>query len=1101
MIRRFWIPSPNHFFQIGREVIRRKRRARWIFLFALAALFACGASSLKAQQVPPELYSKLHWRLIGPFRGGRITCVTGIPGNAAVYYAGTPGGGIFKTTDSGQVWTPIFDATQVASIGAIAVAPTNASIIYVGTGEQTPGNGMWKSTDAGATWKHIGLEKTHFISTVLVDPQNPNIVLVAALGDRASGDERGVFQSTDGGATWKKVLYRDETFGVIDMSFDPRAPKIVFASFQRRAAPPGGGGRGRGGAAEAPPEHDIYKSTDGGATWQQLETTGLPVHDLGRIGIVIAPGSGGRRVYAIINQGFFRSDDSGATWTQPTKDPRIVSSGYFGKVFVNPTNQDDVFIGQTTMYRSKDGGRTWVAFTGAPSGDDYHTIWINPENPRYMIQGVDQGAVVSENGGETWSTWNNQPTGQLYHVSTDNQYPYIVYAAQQDSGTVAIPSRSNFGAISDTERFSVAGFEAAYITPDPLNPNLIYSNSWYGSVVRFDRTTGQIVTVFVPPNKYRVATMAPLVFSPQDPHTLYLGAQYVLKTTDGGMSWQEISPDVTAMPAPPPAPDGGAGRGGRGGGRGGVINTLAVSAVRGGVMWTGSSNGRIQMTQDGGANWKDVTSPDFPSITAPNGVAISGSVGIIDASHFDASTAYAAISSAPTADPAPHIFRTHDGGATWQKIVTGLPPDTFVRFVREDSVRKGLLFAGTETSMWVSFDDGGHWQSLQLNLPVTSMRDLVVKGDDLVLATYGRSIYILDDISLLRQDDLGRIASKASGSAGEVELFHPANAVRTRWDVYQDTPLQRETAMGDNPPDGAIFDYYLKSAPPGEITLDILDAKGNLVRHYSSNAMPHNDLLPNVPEYWFAPDSVLSKTPGPQRFVWDLHYENPRVLPYSYYGNILDYVEYTLADHAIPGQTPRVQPQGPIAAPGNYTAVLTANGRTSRQSFTVTADPRVHASQADLEEQLALAQKTIRGLAVSADAYQQAATLRAAIDARLATAGLSPEIADALKKAAKDAVEVQEGVPANPGPARPGVGPVNRDLARVYWMIESGDSRPSKTAKASVQELCDALDKGFDAWRVLNAQTIPALNAQLAAQKLAPLPIIGNIATGSACGK
>jgi photosystem II stability/assembly factor-like uncharacterized protein len=1099
MIRRFWMSLSDLFKQYERASARGVNLITCLAL--IAALFSCGAAPALAQQIPPELFSKLHWRLIGPFRGGRITAVTGIPANTAVYYAGTPGGGIFKTTDSGQTWTPIFDAAQVASIGAIAVAPSNASIIYVGTGEQTPGNGMWKSTDAGVTWKHIGLDKTHFISSVLVDPQKPNYVLVAALGDRASGEERGVFQSTDGGATWKKVLYRNEQFGVIDMTFDPRSPKVVFASFQRRAAPQGAAGRGQGAADAPPPEPDIYKSMDEGANWQPLSSAGLPAKNLGRIGIAIAPGSAGRRVYLIIDQGFFRSDDGGATWTQTTKDPRIVSSGYFGKVFVNPANQDDVFIGQTSMYRSMDGGRTWVAFTGAPSGDDYHLIWINPENPRYMIQGVDQGAVISENGGQTWSSWNNQPNGQLYHVSTDNQYPYIVYAAQQDSGTVGIPSRSNFGAIADAERFSVAGFEAAYIAPDPLNPNLIYSNSWYGSVVRFDKVTGQIVTVFVRPNKYRVATMAPLVFSPQDPHTLYLGAQYVLKTTDGGMSWQEISPDVTAVPAPPATPDGGAGRGGRGGGRGGVINTLAVSTIRGGVMWTGSSNGRIQMTQDGGANWKDVTSPDFPSATTPNNASFPGAVQIIDSSHFDAGTAYAALSSPPTADPAPHIFRTHDGGATWQKIVTGLPADTFVRFVREDSVRKGLLFAGTETSVWVSFDDGDHWQSLMLNLPVTSMRDMVVKGDDLVLATYGRSIYILDDISLLRSPDLGVIASKASGSAGEVALFPPANTVRSRWDVYQDTPLQRETAMGDNPPDGAIIDYYLKSAPSREITLDILDAKGNLVRHYSSNAMMSNPLLPNVPEYWFAPDPVLSKLAGAQRFAWDLRYDNPTILPYSYYGNILDYVEYTLADHAIPGQTPRIQPQGPIAAPGKYTAALTANGRAVRQAFTVTMDPRVHVSQADLEEQLTLALNTIRGLALSTDAYEQAGVLRAAIDARLATSGLPSDVSDALKKAQKDAGEVQDGVPPNPGPARPGIGPVNRDLARVYWMIESGDSKPSETAKAAVQELCGALDKGFDAWRTLNAQTLPVLNAQLAAQKLAPLPINSNIPAGPVCGK
>ena len=483
----------------------------------LVAGLALGGSALPAQQVPPSLYSQLKWRLIGPFRGGRVTCVTGVPGNTAVYYAGTPGGGLWKTEDGGQVWKPVFDDANVASVGAVAVAPTNARIVYVGTGEQTPGNGMWKSTDAGTSWKHIGLEKTHFISTVRVDPRNPDTVFVAVLGDRTSGDQRGVFKSTDGGATWKKVLYRDELSGVIDLTFASDAPSILFAAFQRRG--PGGG---RGGAQPAPVQ-EIYKSIDSGETWQPLNETGLPSSGLGRIGVVVAQGTSGQRVYAIVDQGFFRSDDSGATWTRTTTDPRITSSGYFGQVFVNPRNPDDVFIGQTSMYRSTDGGKNWIAFNGAPSGDDFHSIWVNPENPQYMIQGVDQGAIISEDGGKTWSSWYNQPTGQLYHLTTDNQYPYMVYASQQDSGTVGIPSRSSFGEISDAERISIGGFEAAYIAVDPLHPNYVYSNSWYGSVVRFDRVTGQIPTVFIRSARYREASMAPLVYSPQDPHTLVLG--------------------------------------------------------------------------------------------------------------------------------------------------------------------------------------------------------------------------------------------------------------------------------------------------------------------------------------------------------------------------------------------------------------------------------------------------------------------------------------------------------------------------------------------------------------------------------------------------
>jgi photosystem II stability/assembly factor-like uncharacterized protein len=751
------------------------------------------------------------------------------------------------------------------------------------------------------------------------------------------------------------------------------------------------------------------------------------------------------------------------------------------------------------MYRSTDGGKNWFAFNGAPSGDDFHVIWVNPENPQFMIQGVDQGAIVSEDGGKTWSSWYNQATGQLYHLTTDIQYPYIVYASQQDSGTVAIPSRSELGEISDAERFSIGGFEAAYIAVDPLNANLVYSNSWYGSVVRFDRTTGQIATVFVRSEKYREASMAPLVYSPQDPHTLYLGTQYVLKTTDGGMSWQEISPDLTIVPPPPTPPAGAtgtppAGQGAGRGGRGGSINTLSPSTKAQGVIWSGSTNGRIQVTQDGGANWKDVSPAELPA--AQSGAPAASSVQIIDASHFDGQTAYAAMTAGQ--DPAPFIFRTHDGGLSWTKIVEGLPGDVFVRFVREDTERKGLLFAGTDASVWVSFDDGDHWQSLQLNLPVSSMRDLVVHGDDLALATYGRSLYILDDITPLRQ------AAASITAGGNPYLFQPANAVRVRWDVNQDTPLPKETAVGKNPPDGAILDYFLPSAPKGEITLDIVDSRNFLFRRFTSVAPPAPTMPANVPDYWFAPPPVLSKAPGHTRFLWDLRGPDPDALPYSYYGNILDYTEYTLADHAIPMDTPRVQPQGPLAAPGAYTAVLTVEGKEYRQNLTVSMDPRVHATPADLMDQFSWAQKATHAMSASAIVFRQIVALRAAIEDRqkaLAT-GEKGTNNDALVKALKDAADqvtaIQEGSrPARGVPATQGVGPVNRDMARDYWMVESGDIRPSESAKASVQELCGVLDKNLEAWRQLNSQVLTPLNAQLLTYRLAPLPIVADIRESS----
>ncbi|MFZ0820857.1 MAG: hypothetical protein WAM91_12370, partial [Candidatus Acidiferrales bacterium] len=848
------------------------------------------------------------------------------------------------------------------------------------------------------------------------------------------------------------------------------------------------------GGAAAGLQIEIYKSTDAGVNWLPLNSTGLPAADLGRIGIVVAPGTNGQRVYTIVNQGVFRSDDSGATWQRATTDPRIVSSGYFGKIFANPRDPDDIFIGQTSMYRSTDGGHNWYAFNGAPSGDDFHVIWVNPENPRYMIQGVDQGAIISEDGGNTWSSWYNQPTGQLYHVTTDNEFPYMVYGSQQDSGTVGIPSRGMNGEITDADRISVGGFEFSYLAADPLNPNYIYSNSWYSSVIRFDRRTGQVATVFVRGAEDRVVQMPPLVFSPQDPHTLYLATQYVLKTTDGGMNWSKISPDL----APPTAPPAGAnpGAGGAGGGRGGAIFALAPSPMpHSNVIWAGTSNGHIQLTKDGGKNWADVSPKDLPA--GPNGAPLPATVQIIDASHHDASTAYAAITSFNS--DAPMLYRTHDGGVTWQKIVNGLPPDAIVRFVHEDTVRKGLLFAGTETGMWVSFDDGDNWQSLQLNLPVTSMRDLVVHGNDLVLCTYGRSIYILDDISPLRQAD-------AQVTAKDAFLFPPSNAVRTRWDVNQDTPTPLGTAAGPNPPDGAIFDYFLKNAASGEMSLDILDSKGNLVRHYTNVPPPLPTLPANVPEYWFAPPSVLTTTPGATRFVWDLRYGDPDVLPYSYYGNILDYIEYTLADHAIPFDTPRVQPQGPLAVPGTYTAVLSVNGQKYQQKLTVTIDPRVKATQADLEEQLAWAQKATRGLSVATGAYHQLSVLLDAIADRQKSAALDADLTAALKLAGEKILEVREGTrpPADAPPGTlptPGVGPINRELARTFAMIESGDMRPSETAKSSVQELCAALDKDLNAWRLWDAQTLPGLNMQLASHQLAQLPKAPNFPAAGACGQ
>jgi photosystem II stability/assembly factor-like uncharacterized protein len=1048
----------------GGTMMRCGKRPVYLqFLLPIIALVLALASFAPAQQFDARLYSGMQWRLIGPFRAGRVTAVAGIAGDVSTYYMGTPGGGVWKTTDGGVVWKPIFDEAHVASIGALALAPSDPNIIYVATGEQTDGNGVYKSTDAGKSWTNVGLRDTKILSSIIMDPKDPNLVFVGALGDQMPGDARGVFRTTNGGKNWERVLFKDDTMGIADIALDPTNHKVLYAAMWR---PEQGFFGSDTDKKKEGPDAAIYKSTDQGKTWKQLSGGQLPGDRMGRIGLAVAPGNKGRRVFAIMDQGLFRSDDAGQSWQRITTDPRVIGNWYFARVFTDPKNADIVYVMQTALYRSTDGGKTFTAFRGAPGGDDYHHMWIDPENPQRIVLGVDQGASISVDGGKSFTPWYNQATGQFYHVTTDDRFPYVAYAEQQDSGTVAVPSRSDYGRISYRDWFSVGGFEFGYIAPDPEDANTVYATGWFGTIVRYEKTTGQINFAFVPGEKYR-SFAPPMQFSPRDRQTLYMGTQFVMKTADHGVTWKEISPDLTIKAEK-------AGEGKKGGGEDdefegdadqaaagkGMITALSLSTVQDGEIWVGTGNGLVHMTQDAGADWKNVTPAGLPEKTQ---------VLMIETSHHDPDTAYMAVK--VKKDDHPYFYRTHDAGKNWQLIANGLPDSMFARVVREDPERKGMLYAGTENAVYVSFDDGDHWNSLQLNLPTASMRDLAIHDNDLVVATFGRALWVLDDLSPLRQ-----FGPEVTGS--EAYLFHPRNAVRWRWDNNQETPLPPEVPTGDNPPDGAILDYYLKAAPSAEVTLTIHDAQGNLVRTYSSKAEPTNDDLPkNVPDYWLAPAPVLPANMGLNRFVWDLRYPDPPALRYGYYGEKLPYQEFTLTDHAVPGKTPHQIPQGPLVVPGQYEAVLNVGGKTYRQTFTVGMDPRVKVSQADLSAHLDLQRKLTQAMAETYEKYNEVTGIKKTVVERQKTLlqnTAAKDVGDALKAFAKDLDSFETGTDQAPG-----FGTLNRELTRLVTMVEEGDALPSASIMAASQENLGSLEKVRAQWQRVKAERLPSVNSLL----------------------
>jgi len=905
-----------------------------LFAAGSAAVLALAASMPLLAQAPAgsaaidsSLYQGLHWRGIGPYRGGRSVAVVGVPGEPYTFYFGASAGGVWKTVDAGQTWTPLTDKEKFASIGAIAVAPSNPNVIYVGTGESglrgdmTWGNGVYRSLDGGKTWASLGLQDSRQIGAIIIDPDNPDIVLVAAIGHAfGPNTTRGIFRTTDGGKTWTKTLYKDENSGAIDVTFDPHNSQIVYASLWQMRRQPwnmSSGGPGSG----------LYRSTDGGVTWTQLKGNGIPTGILGRIDVTVS-GADSNRVYAMIEAkdgGLFRSDDAGNHWTRVNTDGRLTQRAwYFSKITADPKNANTLYAVNTGLLRSTDGGKSFQLLPARHG--DHHQLWLDPDDPTRMIDASDGGASISLDNGKTWSTQNNQPTASFYHVSADNQFPYNIYGAQQDNSSIGIASYNDEGAITIKDWYDVGGGECGFIVADPRDPNIIYSNS-ENEIGRFDKKSQQLRVISVWPVdasghaasdlKYRFNWTSPLIMSPHNPDTLYVGMNQLFRTTDDGTTWTAISPDLTRNDKSKQGPSGGP-----------IthditsveyydtIFAIAESPLKKGELWVGSDDGLIHLTTNDGGKWVDVTPHDMPQWST---------ISMIEPSHFDSGTAYVAVDRHKLDDIAPYVFKTTDSGKTWTRIDPGLPFGSVVHAVREDPAKRGLLYAGTEIGVFVSFDDGAHWQPLQMNLPTAPIHDLVVKGDDLVVATHGRSFWILDNLTPLRQIN--------PQSAQQAVIFYTPE---TAWRLYYPDAVDAHPPVGANPPSGALIDYYLAQAPKGEITLDILDSNGKEVRHVSSTKSTHEQQPPEWPDQ-VQPMAKLPVARGMNRFVWDLRYDDPAEIqnPMAFYaGN---------------------QPRGPIAMPGKYTLKLNINGKTYTQPLNLKLDPRTRGTEAGLAQKFALA--------------------------------------------------------------------------------------------------------------------------------------------------
>jgi photosystem II stability/assembly factor-like uncharacterized protein len=999
-----------------------------------------------------EFDSILRWRNVGPHRGGRTRAVCGVPSQPNVFYMAPVNGGVFKSIDYGRTWQPIFDDQPTASIGAIAVSISNPNVVYVGSGEGlhrpdlSIGDGVYKSTDAGKTWAHLGLGDGQQIAQLAVDPKNPDRVFVAVAGHPyGPNEERGVYRSVDGGNTFEKVLYRDQNVGANDVQVDPSNPAIVYAALWESREGPWENGvfNGDGGG--------IFKSTDGGKTWRQ-STNGLP-GNIVQANIAIAP-SAPKTLFAAVRTKtiakLYRSDDAGETWRGTTDDLRPglgIGGGDLPVVRFDPKNPQIVYSASVVCWKSTDGGKTWDGWRGAPGGDDYQNVWINPNNPDIILLGSDQGAIVTVNGGKSWSSWYNQPTAQLYHVSADNTFPYRLYSGQQESGSVGIKSRGDEGEITFRDWKPVAAEEYGYVVADPLDPDIIIG----GKLTRFDRRTGQaqnILPVPVQTEDFRMLRTEPVVFSPLDPHLLFFAGNTLWQTRDRGDHWEKISPDLSRPNYELPATIGKYKEDAtRQAHRRGVIYTVAPSPLEANRIWCGTDDGLIHLTTDGGKTWNDVTPPT---------ISAWQKISLIEAGHFDSNTAYAAVNTMRIDDLRAHIFATHNGGKTWTEIANGIPGGQIVNAVREDPERKGLLFAGGEKGVYISFDDGANWESLRLNLPASSVRDLIIKNDDAIVATHGRGFWILDNITPLRQ--LNR-------TQREDLLFKPQTAMRVRGNLNTDTPLPPDEPAGQNPPDGAMIDYFLSKDATGPVTIEIKDGKDQSVRKYSSADVPveANPKRLKIPSYWIRPLQSVSTKAGMHRFLWDMHYTSvPGVEP--------EFPISATYRNTAPEAT------SPWAVPGDYTVMLTVGGKTFSQPLTIEMDPRVKTSAADLQQQFDLSWKLYQLRLKLAPIGKKFGDVAEQLTKLKAKAAERPDITQKLEAFAQTLTKFG---PPHPRPGAPPSLFVLESTTRLFNDIQGADAAPTAAVNAAVRDLETKVGPMMDAWHKLIESDLPALNQQL----------------------